>query len=296
MKRLLLLLACGLLAFSQLSAQSRTVSGRITDPKGNPLSGVSVAVKGAQQGTTTDAEGNFNIKVSRSTKILVITAVGYASKEITLGAENSLTIQMSISGNNLDEVVVVAYGTVKKSENTSSSVQVNFDKFKNRPLTNVSSAIEGAAPGIQTLSANGQPGSAQSIRIRGFGSLNASNDPLIVVDGVPYSNGLFNVPYTGGLSNINMEDVESISVLKDAAATALYGSRGSNGVVIITTKKGRRNKNLLSFKMSQGFSSRAIPEYDRVNAFEYYPLEWQAYRNSLVYTSGQSMATASQNA
>lgn len=296
MKRLLLLLAFGLLAFSQLSAQSRTVTGKITDPKGNPLSGVSVAVKGAQQGTTSDGEGNFSIKVSRSTKILVITAVGFASKEISLGAENTLSIQLSIQGNNLDEVVVVAYGTIKKSENTSSSVQVNFDKFKNRPLTNVSSAIEGAAPGIQTLSANGQPGSAQSIRIRGFGSLNASNDPLIVVDGVPYSNGLFNVPYTGGLSNINMEDVESISVLKDAAATALYGSRGSNGVVIITTKKGKRNKNLLSFKMSQGFSSRAIPEYDRVNAFQYYPLEWQAYRNSLVYTSGQTMATANQNA
>src|SRR5882724_149491 len=122
MKRLLLLLGCAMLAITQLAAQNRTVTGKITDPKGNPLTGVSVAVKGAQQGTTTDAEGNFSLRVSRSTKILTITAVGYASKDITVGAETSLSIQMTVQGNNLDEVVVVAYGTIKKSENTSSSV------------------------------------------------------------------------------------------------------------------------------------------------------------------------------
>src|SRR5215471_6019936 len=219
MKKLLLLLVGAVLCIGQLAAQ-RTITGKITDTKGNPLTGVTVSVKGAQQGTSTDPEGNFTLHVGKSAKILTISAVGFASKEVTLSTENQLSIQMSVQGSNLDEVVVVAYGTIKKSENTSSSVQVNFDKFKNRPLSNISSALEGQAPGVQTLSANGQPGSAQTIRIRGFGSLNASNDPLIVVDGVPYANGLSNVPYTGGLSNINMEDVESISVLKDAAATA----------------------------------------------------------------------------
>jgi TonB-linked SusC/RagA family outer membrane protein len=154
-------------------------------------------------------------------------------------------------------------------------------------MTNISNALEGMAPGIQTLSANGQPGSSQTIRIRGFGSINASNDPLYVVDGVVYD---------GGLSNFNMDDVESVTVLKDAGSTALYGSRGANGVIIITTKRGKKGRNVLSFKSTQGVTSRALPEYDRVNAFQYYPLMWQAMRNSLYYTSGQALATANTNA
>src|SRR5215831_5141213 len=166
MKKLLLLLVCAVFCIGQLAAQSRTVTGKITDTKGNPLTGVTVSVKGAQQGTSTDAEGNFSLHVTKGAKILTISAVGFASKEVTLGTETQFSIQMSVQGSNLDEVVVVAYGTIKKSENTSSSVQVNFDKFKNRPLSNISSALEGQAPGVQTLSANGQPGSAQTIRIR----------------------------------------------------------------------------------------------------------------------------------
>ena len=287
MRKHLGLLMCCIFAMGQLFAQERLISGKVTDASGNPVVSASVTVRGSQGGTTTDANGVFTLRVSATVKKITVSAVDFAAQDITIGSSDQLTIQLTPKTKDLDEVVVVAYGTVKKSENTSSTAQINYDKFKNRPLTNITSALEGAAPGIQSLSASGQPGSSSTIRLRGFGSLNASNDPLYIVDGVAYS---------GGLSNINMDDVESISALKDAASTALYGSRAANGVIIITTKRGKKNRSQLSFKVSQGFSSRAIPEYDRVNAFQYYPLMWQALKNSLQYGSGQAPATASQNA
>lgn len=282
------MLLLGVFVFcAQLLAQNRTVTGTVTDDKGQPLANASVTVKGSNTGTITDENGKFTLNVPENARALVVSSVGFASTETALGGKSTFALSLRAEEQNMSEVVVVAYGTVKKGENTSSTSQINYDKFKNRPITNISSALDGAGAGIQTLSANGQPGSSQSIRIRGFGSVNAGSDPLFVVDGVPYS---------GGLSNINMEDVESVSTLKDAAATALYGARGANGVIIVTTKKGRKNRQGLSFKVNQGYVSRALPEYERVDAFQYYPLMWQSYRNSLVYTSGQAEATANQNA
>jgi TonB-dependent SusC/RagA subfamily outer membrane receptor len=138
----------------------------------------------------------------------------------------------------------------------------------------VTNAIEGAVPGVVTGTANGQPGSGLAIRVRGFGSINATSEPLFVVDGAPY---------IGGTSNINPDDVESVTVLKDAASTSLYGSRAANGVVLITTKKGQRGKNNVSLKATQGVVSRGLAEYDKLDAYQYYPIQWEAYRNSLVY-------------
>jgi TonB-linked SusC/RagA family outer membrane protein len=287
MRRLLMLLLGVFVFCAQLLAQNRTVTGTVTDDKGSPLANASVTVKGTNLGTVTDDKGNFSLNVPENARTLVISSVGYASSEASVAGRSNVSFTLRADDQNMSEVVVVAYGTAKKSEITSSTAQVNYDKFKNRPVTNISSVLEGAAPGIQTLSANGQPGSSQSIRIRGFGSINASNDPLYVVDGVPYS---------GGLSNFNMDDVESVSALKDAAATALYGSRAANGVIIITTKKGRKGRSGMSVKATNGFVTRALPEYDRVNAFEYYPLMWQAMRNSLHYTTGQTLPTANTNA
>lgn len=287
MRKVLLLLLGVLCLSAHLFAQNRTVSGRITDALGNGITNASVSVKGTASGTTTGPNGNFTLSVPPSAKALVVSSVGFQAKEIALGNRTTYDLSLMTETTDMNEVVVVAYGTAKKGEITSSTAQITADKFKNRPITNISSVLEGMAPGIQTLSANGQPGSAQTVRIRGFGSINASNNPLYVVDGVVYD---------GGLSNFNMDDVESVSVLKDAASTALYGSRGANGVIIITTKKGRRNRNSLSFKVTEGTTDRALPEYDRVNAFEYYPLMWQALRNSLFYTSGQALATANANA
>lgn len=276
-----------LLLSSQLWAQNRTVTGRITDALGNGIANASVTIKGTSSGTSTAGNGSFTLSVPSSARALVVSSVGFQPREISLTGSTSYDVSLITETQDMNEVVVVAYGTAKKGEITSSTAQITADKFKNRPITNISNLLEGAAPGIQSLSANGQPGSGQSVRIRGFGSINASNDPLYVVDGVVYD---------GGLSNFNMDDVESVSVLKDAASTALYGSRGANGVIIITTKRGRKNRGQLSFKVTEGISERALPEYERVNAFEYYPLMWQALRNSLYYTSGQALATANTNA
>lgn len=264
------------LSFS-MWAQNRTITGQVFDEKAKtPLAGVSVTVKGSKVGTTTGNDGSFKIEVPSSAKILVFSYVGFDLKEVVIGSSTSFAVQLAEAQGNLEEVVVVAYGTVKKGEYTGSTAQITAKEIENRPLTNVTNALVGSAPGIQTTTASGQPGSSPAIRLRGFGSINASSAPLIVVDGAPY---------VGGLANINPDDVESISTLKDASAAALFGSRGGNGVIMITTKRGKKNRNNLQFKASQGFTSRAIPEYDQVNAFEYYPLMWESFRNVLRFTN-----------
>jgi TonB-linked SusC/RagA family outer membrane protein len=184
-------------------------------------------------------------------------------------------------------VVVVPYGTIKKKTFTGSFGQINANNFANRPLTNIASSIDGLVPGVITTTTNGQPGAGPGIRVRGFGSFNANSEPLFIVDGSPY---------VGDLSNINPADVENISVLKDASATALYGSRAGNGVIIITTKRGRKGDNGMSARIMQGVVSRGLPEYKRLDALQYYPVMWEAYRNSLVYPgSGTGISLDSAN-
>ncbi|HYK77221.1 MAG TPA: SusC/RagA family TonB-linked outer membrane protein, partial [Daejeonella sp.] len=162
--------------------------------------------------------------------------------------------------------------------------QIGEKDLNQRPITNLSNALAGVAPGIQTNAGSGQPGAGATVRIRGFGSINASNDPLYVVDGVPYS---------GSIANLNVDDIASMTILKDASSAALYGARAANGVILITTKTGKKGNDQLQFRAIQGISSRGVEEYDRVNAFEYYPLMWEAYRNSLAYGATPTpMATA----
>lgn len=278
------MLLLGVFVFcTQLLAQNRTVTGTVTDDKGQPLANVSVTVKGANLGTITDEHGKFTLNVPENARTLVVSSVGFASTEAALGNKSTFALTLRSEDQNMSEVVVIAYGTAKKSEYTGSTAQINAKEIEKRPLMNVSNALVGSAPGIQTTTANGQPGSSPGIRLRGFGSYYGSSSPLFVVDGVPYD---------GGLANINPDDVESISTLKDASTTALYGSRGANGVIMITTKKGRKNRNQLTFKMTQGYVQRALPEYDRVNAQQYYPLMWEAYRNSLQYGAAVPAADA----
>lgn len=261
------------------------INGTVRDENGLPLPGVNIIVKNTSRGTQTDFDGNYSIPASPG-ETLVFSFLGLRTQEVVIGEDNEISVQLSINPGSLDEVVVVAYGTVNRGETTSSIAQINAEDFSDRPISNITGALEGAAPGIQTTSASGQPGDAAAVRIRGFGSINASSDPLYVVDGAVYN---------GGLSNFNMDDVASISVLKDAASTALYGSRGANGVIIITTKSGKNNREGMSVKASHGLVSRAIPEYDRVDAYEYYPLMWQSFRNSLI-SSGADLASANQQA
>lgn len=271
------MLLLGVIVFcAQLLAQNRTVTGTVTDDKGQPVANASITVKGSNVGTITDEKGNFSLNVPESARTLVVSSVGFSSTETALGGKSSFALTLRSEDQNMSEVVVVAYGTAKKSTYVGATAQVEAKQIEQRPITNVNQALVGVAPGLQFSSGSGQPGSGPAIRIRGFGSVNATNEPLYVLDGVPYS---------GNIENINPDDVENISILKDASATALYGSRAANGVVMITTKKGRKNRNQMNVNVTQGVVTRGVQEYERVDAFQYYPLMWESYRNSLVYPS-----------
>jgi TonB-linked SusC/RagA family outer membrane protein len=284
-KRFTLLLMMIMVSVATTYAQSE-VRGVVTgSDDGLGVPGVSVVVKGTTNGVSTNVEGQYIIKNVPSSGTLVFSAVGYISREVNVANRATVDVVLTLDEKHLEEVVIIGYGSVSADKHVGSSVQINADKISTRPNTNALNAVIGAAPGVQTTVAGGAPGSAPSIRIRGFGSINASNDALYVVDGVPYS---------GGSSNINPDDIESISILKDASTTAIYGSRGANGVVLITTKKGKEGKQNLNFHGSYGTITRGLPEYETVNAQQYYPLMWEAYRNSLHYGNGLPKDIASQ--
>ncbi|WP_228428834.1 TonB-dependent receptor plug domain-containing protein [Chryseobacterium indoltheticum] len=185
----------------------------------------------------------------------------------------------------IDEIVIVAYGSQKKETFVGSNTEVKAKQFADRPISNIGQAIDGASPGVKVSTGTGQPGSAPSIQIRGIGSYGISTSPLYVVDGVIY---------TGSLSAINPNDIASFNILKDAASTSLYGSSAANGIVLITTKTGRKGADALNFSMSTGYVGRSIPEYDRVNAYQYYPLVWEAMRNGRL--PGSTLADANKYA
>lgn len=182
----------------------------------------------------------------------------------------------------IEEVVVVAYGKQKKNAVVGSNLQIKSEKLAERPISDVSQALDGAGPGIQVSASSGQPGEGLSVRIRGISSYSYSNTPLYVLDGAIYN---------GPLSALNPSDIESINVLKDAAATSLYGSSAANGVVLLTTKKGKRGRDRIDFSATTGISARAVPEYDRVDAAQYYPLAWEALRNGRI-AQGVDVANA----
>lgn len=265
---------------SQAIAQERRITGKVTGDNGEAIPNVSVVVKGRNLGTTTGEDGTFSLALPTGARTLVFSAIDYAAQEVSVGNSNTYNITLVTQAQSMEDVVVVAYGTARRESFTGSAAKVSAKDIQNRPLTNVGAALTGSAAGVSASTSNGQPGSAPAIRIRGFGSVGASNEPLYVVDGVPY---------TAAISNINMDDVESISILKDAATTSLYGSRAANGVVMITTKRGRKGKSLINLKINTSLTSRAIPDYDRVNGDQYYPLMWEAYRNSLAYRASNPL-------
>lgn len=289
MKRILMFFSLLLLTGSLVMAQTVQISGTVTSSEdGMALPGVNVAAKGTTIGVMTGVDGKYSINVPATVQSLNFSFIGFKSQEVVIGGRTQLSVVMVSDLSVLDEVVVIAYGTAKKSSFTGSASQIDGKKLEARPVTNITKAIEGTNPGIQVTSASGQPGSEQALRIRGFGSLSASNSPLYVVDGVPYS---------GNIGNLNSQDIESISVLKDAASTALYGNKAANGVVMVTTKKGTRDRSSIQVTATQGLSSRSMPEYDRVSALQYYPLMWQSNYNSQVYASTPvAPATAATNA
>ena len=271
-----------------MSAQ-RTITGTVTDEAGVSLIGANVIVKEAPtMGTITDIDGSFSLQIPSGGATLVISYAGYSTKEIPLTADASYTVTLA-EGQLLEEVVVTSFGTTTRERFTGSAASISAEKIGVRPVTNVGQVLTGIAAGVQSTFGSGQPGSAPAIRIRGFGSISSSQDPLYVIDGVPTS---------VNIANLNADDIENVTVLKDASSTALYGSRAANGVVLITTKKGKKGKNSINVKYTRGQSGRAVPEYDRIGAADYYPIMWESYRNSLAYRAANPIpiATANTNA
>lgn len=255
--RFLLLLVCAVWTISA-TAQTVTVTGTVTDQTGDPMPGVAVMIKGTTTGVSTDIEGKYSLKASKGAT-LEFTYIGYHNIKVTVGNNPVIDVEMKEDVSALDEVVVVAYGTQKKSSITGAISQINSKDIESRPVSSVTSALEGASSGISVTGAVGQPGSEASVTIRGMGTVNGNNSPLIVLDGVPYD---------GYITDISPDDIESISVLKDAASCALYGNRASNGVLLLTSKKSKVNKPTFTFKTSQGWYERGMPDYDTVDPYQ----------------------------
>jgi TonB-linked SusC/RagA family outer membrane protein len=274
-----------LLAFSmQFSfAQEKTVTGVVTDKLG-PLPGANVVVKGTTNGVQTDFDGKYSIK-AKSGDVLEVSFTGYDKKAITVGAANSYNVVLS-EGVELQEVVVVAYGTQKKEALTGSVAVIKSEEVAKITAGNVTQGLVGKVAGVQVSNGNGMPGDGATIRIRGIGSVSVATPPLYVVDGIPFY---------GNINSINNQDIESMTILKDAAAAALYGSRGASGVVIITTKKGKDRKSVVSIDSRSGFAARAVEDYDFIKSeSKYYEAYYQLIKNHQMMVLGNDSATASQ--
>ena len=240
-------------------AQQGTISGKVSDGSG-PLPGVSVVVKGSTIGTETDFDGKYSIKAS-SGDILTFRYLGYLSIDKTIGSSSIINVSMKEDANILDEVVIVGYGTTTKKSFTGTASVVSSENIDAKAVSNVAQALIGEVSGVSVTRTNGRPGSSATIRIRGFSSIEGNSAPLYVVDGVPFS---------GDINAINPNDIESTTILKDASATAIYGARGANGVVLLTTRKGTVGKNTVEFDFQSSVSSRTLPRYNLVDSEEEY--------------------------
>jgi len=259
--RKLSILCTLILLCSQIWAQTRTVTGKVTDERGAPIANATIQVKGGNKGTSTDESGNFTIAVGPKA-VLVISSVNFATQEVRNLSATPLVIALAPGKNELAEVVVVAYGTQKKTDVTGSVAAIKGNMIEDRPLVSVDQALQGLAAGVQVSSPNGIPGSATDIRIRGIGSLkNTSQSPLWVIDGNVNSlqgDLTTNTTSANALSTLNPDDIESISILKDASATALYGSQAANGVIIVTTKSGKSGRTKVNLSTEIGSNKVAF--------------------------------------
>ncbi|MGC8823478.1 MAG: SusC/RagA family TonB-linked outer membrane protein [Bacteroidales bacterium] len=251
---------CGLLMVAATFGQEKTITGTITDKNGETLPGVNVVIKGTSTGTVTDLNGKFSIKVPGPETVLVFSYVGYASQEVKVGDLTSINVTMTEEVRELDQVVVIGYGVQKKSDLTGAVASVSGSSFQGIATTNLNQALQGRAAGVNVVSNTGMPGGTVTIQIRGMSSVNGGS-PLVVIDGIP----------GGDLNSLNPSDIESVEVLKDAASQAIYGSNGGNGVIIVTTKKGKEGKYQTTFNASYGWQNvaKTIPmmnltDYNRV--------------------------------
>lgn len=279
-RKLMMFLTLFILGIGWVSAQVSSISGKVISAEdGLPVIGATIIVKGTSIGTVTDIDGNFTLNLPSDANTLVISYVGKETVEVT--AKNGMIVELFDSVSQLDEVIITAFGTTTKKSFTGSASVIKEDDIIKRQTSNITNALVGQVAGIQGLSSDGQPGTGSSIRIRGIGSINASNAPLYIVDGIPYDSDI---------SALNNADIESITILKDAASNALYGARGANGVIIITTKRGRSREALVTVDAKWGNNSRAVPSYDvMTDAGMYYETFYRALYNSKI-SSGVTAA------
>ena len=268
-----LLISLMLLSTQSAWAQSRVLKGKVTDETGLPLIGAGIISADGKTGTVTDIDGKYSLTVPESVKTLTFSYIGYASKEVIIDGKTTLDIQLLPDKNSvLNDVVVIGYGTTKKSDLTGSVASVKMDDLENLPVTSIDQALQGKVAGMDVMSTSGEPGASTSIRIRGTRSITASNEPLIVVDGI--------IDAVESLNDVNPDDIATVSVLKDASSTAIYGSRGANGVIMVTTKKGTSSRLSIRAKAQYGVSMMAR-KLDIMNSEEYL-----RYRNDIATRGG----------
>lgn len=280
MRKFVTLALCVIMSLSLAMAQNRTVTGKVMDEAGAPLQGASVMIKGAKTAVLSQANGTFSIQVPSSAKTLVVSYVGSEATEITLGTQSSYTISLKKKVDPLEEVVVTGYQVRKKRDDAGAISSIKAKEIENQPNVSLDKALQGKAAGVLVQASNGIPGGAVNVRIRGQGSLLAGNDPLYIIDGVQ-----FNTRIDGGftqnnpLAFLNPDDIESIDILKDAASAAIYGSNASNGVVIVTTKKGKSGKTKFNVNYYTGVVS-PLKKLQMSNSQEYFQLRAEAYGNA----------------
>jgi len=263
-----LLLAGGLMPATAWAQVGRTVTGKITSETGEALPGVTVIVKGTTIGTTTNAEGVYSLSLTEGQNTLVVSSIGYERKEISVGTSGTADARLTTEAQALNEVQVVGYGVQKKSQVTGAISSVNEQALRDVPVANVGQALQGRAAGVTISSTSSSPGQSPVIRIRGNRSFAGSNDPLLVVDGVPYD---------GNLNDLNPDDLTSVEVLKDASSTAIYGARGANGVILITTRRGKAGAPRATYSAYYGVK-KPIGRFDLQNGEQYYNFRLQAFQ------------------
>lgn len=291
------------MVFTQLNAQqptTRIITGIVTDDAGKALSNVTVKLKGTSVSVVSGNDGAFTIKAAKPNDVLIFSYIGFDQKEVSTQGKTTISISLARADNSLNDVVVVGYGTQKKRNVTGATSTFNAANLDERPVLRVDQALVGQLAGVTVKQTTGIPGKAFSIQVRGSGSISAGNEPLYVIDGFPLSNNSTNTgngSYTGGnpLDNINPDDIENIQVLKDAAAAAIYGSRASNGVVLITTKRGQSGKPKININSSTGFN-QAAKKLNMLNGDEWIDRATEMINAAYVLKYGASGATANDNA
>ncbi len=289
LKRFFSLLSLLFLAVGHIFAQNRTVSGIVTDAStGEPISFAAIQIEGTTKGGSTDIDGVYSIEVEKGA-VLIFSFLGYSDFKVSTDGKNVIDVKLSPDTQQIDETIVIAYGTATKSSFTGSAATISEEALAERVVSNVSNALSGQVAGVQTVGSGGGPGASSAIVVRGIGSMAASSTPLYVVDGVPFA---------GSINSINPADIESMTVLKDAAANAIYGARGANGVILITTKRGKTSDARVTVDAKWGSNKRMVPNYDVISdPGHYYELHYKALYNSKIYagensTQAHSHATA----